>query len=78
MAFSKVSKRCLTFLYNSLQELTIMEVECIQGSKEIWVCLCALEVLNNTKVSKVYFDIKYISVLLTVSVIKVPNQFKCF
>ena len=47
----QVSKRCLNFLHNTLQELNIMEMECTEGSKEIWVCLCALEVLNNTKVS---------------------------
>ena len=35
------------------QEVCILELDCTQGSKEIWVALCSLEVLRVSKVGKI-------------------------
>jgi len=45
----QLARRCLAFLYNTLQEVCILELDCTQGSKEIWVALCSLEVLRVSK-----------------------------
>ena len=37
-----------------LQEIKILEMECIEGSTEIWVCLCSLEVLRVCKGSSLH------------------------
>ncbi|KAK0168748.1 hypothetical protein PV327_002518 [Microctonus hyperodae] len=42
----EVAQRCLSFVYNTLSELKILEVLRPKGSIECWAVLCALEVLN--------------------------------
>ena len=42
------------FLKIFLQEIKILEMECIEGSTEIWVCLCSLEVLRVCKGSSLH------------------------
>ena len=45
----KVARRCLSFLHNGLQELSILDINCPQGSVACWVLLSALEVLQTCR-----------------------------
>ncbi|XP_011300007.1 trafficking protein particle complex subunit 10 isoform X2 [Fopius arisanus] len=42
----EAAQRCLSFVYNTLSELKILEVQRPRGSVECWAFLCALEVLQ--------------------------------
>ena len=42
----EVARRCLAFLHNGVQELTILDVSCPKGSIACWILLSALEVLK--------------------------------
>ena len=45
----KVARRCLSFLHNGVQELSILDINCPQGSVACWVLLSALEVLQTCR-----------------------------
>lgn len=42
----EAAQRCLSFVYNTISELKILEVQRPKGSVECWAFLCALEVLQ--------------------------------
>ena len=41
-----MARRCLSFLHNGVQELSILDISCPEGSIACWILLSALEVLN--------------------------------
>jgi len=45
----EVARRCLSFLHNGVQELSILDINCPQGSVACWVLLSALEVLQTCR-----------------------------
>ena len=47
--FIQVARRCLSFLHNGVQELSILDINCPQGSVACWVLLSALEVLQTCR-----------------------------
>ena len=47
--FFQVARRCLSFLHNGVQEMTILDINCPKGSVACWVLLSALEVLQTCK-----------------------------
>ncbi|XP_043280615.1 trafficking protein particle complex subunit 10 [Venturia canescens] len=47
----EVAQRCLSFVYNTLSELKILEVQRPEGAVECWAFLCALEVLQACQLS---------------------------
>ena len=44
--FFQVARRCLSFLHNGVQELSILDISCPKGSIACWILLSALEVLK--------------------------------
>ena len=49
LSFFQVAKRCLSFLHNGVQELSILDISCPKGSVACWVLLSALEVLQTCR-----------------------------
>ncbi|XP_024942928.1 trafficking protein particle complex subunit 10 isoform X2 [Cephus cinctus] len=47
----EVAQRCLSFVYNTLSELRMLEVQRPEGAVECWAFLCALEVIQACQLS---------------------------
>lgn len=47
----EIAQRCLSFIYNTLSELQILEIQKPEGAVECWAFLCALEVLHACQLS---------------------------